>query len=67
LQTQATENKQGVDAIIKSVATQLSESAAKLLANNDETKVTQLRSTFQNVIDQADSLNSRLQTEGLLL
>ena len=67
MQTQATENKQGVDAIIKSVVTQLSESAAKLLANNDETKITQLRSTFQNVIDQADSLNSRLQTEGLLL
>ncbi|XP_070491560.1 uncharacterized protein [Chironomus tepperi] len=64
LSNQATESKQGVDAIIKSVATQLSESAANLLANNDQTKVTQLRSTFQNVIDQADSLNSRLQTEG---
>lgn len=64
MSTQAASNKEGIDAAIKNIATSLSESAAKLLGNNDPTKVNQLQSTFTNVIAQADSLNSRLQTEG---
>lgn len=64
IQSRVAENQKDVDSMIKKIAAQISESASNLLGSNDPTKVNQLQSTFQNVIQQADSLNTRLQTEG---
>lgn len=64
INTQAASQKEQVDSTVQNIAKQISESAAKILGNNDPNQVQQIQQTFNNVLEQANSLNVQLKTQG---
>ncbi|KAG5682491.1 hypothetical protein PVAND_011842 [Polypedilum vanderplanki] len=67
ISAQAAQNKGQIDGVVQNIAKQISDSAAKILGNDDPAKVDQLQKTFTNVLDQANTLNTRLGEEGTSL
>lgn len=56
--------KTQLDANFAAIAKQLSDTAANLIGGTDPAKIDSLRSSFGNVLDQTNALNTQLKQQG---